>query len=370
MIRGGAVLADNDNMLTTLIAAFAIDGVPGAMVAHMTHGVNVTRWFCYEGAKRAPQAQGSYWLAQDAKWMKTLGIDYVRLCISPEYIFANGVAKAAELASIDTAIKKLQGEGMVVVWDLHDNGQMKLDAPRHQNRNFVTFWKSIATHYRGKGYSNLVFELVNEPVFQTNASAWHALQQQTVRAVRSVDPKRTIMVSGVQWGGIEGLEKLPVLPDHNLIYSAHCYDPFQFTHQGASWAGPEQQNLRNLPYPSSPEAVAAILPTIPEAQRKVATWYGEQRFNRSYLLGRLKKVSDWGTKHGKFVVLGEFGAYPPVSPAESRMQWFSDMAGIFAELKLSNVIWGYDDALGLGRKVENGTVILDTDTLSAFYHVK
>ena len=346
------------------------DGIPSALTDKLTRGVNVTRWFCYEGATRPTKDQAAYWTTQDTVWLKRLGVNYVRLCVSPDYIYANGEPKPAELATVDAAVKRLGDAGFAIVWDLHDNGQMKLDTPGHDNSGFVKFWQKIAAHYKGKGYSNLVFELVNEPQFNKNAPVWHELQQKTVTAVRSIDPNRTIMVSGIGWGGIEGLEKLPILPEHNLVYSAHCYDPFQFTHQGASWTGPDQQNLRNLPFPSSPEAVAKIIDTIPAAQQGTAKWYGEQRYDRKYLLSRLSRVRDFGAKNRKFVLLGEFGAYPPVSPPVSRRQWFSDMSAVMTVLHLSNAIWGYDDALGLGRKLEKGTGKLDPDTLSAFYHVK
>lgn len=345
------------------------DGIPSALTDKLTRGVNVTRWFCYEGVQRKPAAQASYWLDADTKWLKKLDVKYVRLCVSPDYIYANGMPKLTELKSVDAAVDRLTKLGFAVIWDLHDNGQLKLDAPGHDNRGFLTFWKSVAQHYKGKGYSNLIFELVNEPQFNKDASTWHTLQAQTVAAVRSIDPNRTILANGTGWGGIDGLENLPVLKQKNIVYSAHSYDPFQFTHQGASWVGAEVQNLKGLPYPSSPAGVAAILDKIPVASQGLAKWYGDQKYDKAYLLSRLSKVTNWGKKHGKFVLLGEFGAYPPVSPPESRRRWFSDVRDIFDSLHLSNAIWGYDDGLGLGRRVEGGKVTLDKDTLSAFFRV-
>ena len=41
-----------------------------------------------------------------------------------------------------------------------------------------------------------------------------------------------------------------------MIYTFHDYEPFPFTHQGATWTDPAVAPLRDVPYPSTPENVA------------------------------------------------------------------------------------------------------------------
>ena len=43
-------------------------------------------------------------------------------------------------------------------------------------------------------------------------------------AIRKSAPAHTIIVTGPNWGGIDGLLKLEPLSDHNIIYSFHFYD--------------------------------------------------------------------------------------------------------------------------------------------------
>ncbi len=344
----------------------APNGVPSRLLNQLDRGVNITRWFCYSDAHDTARFKG-YLVDEDFQNFKNLGVHYVRLCISPEVIYKDGSANPENLAYIDAAIDKLEKAGLAVLWDLHDNGQMKLDEPGHDNAPFVKFWAEIAKHYAGKQESATVFELLNEPIFQKNPEVWYKLQKETVAAIRVVDPKRTILVASTGWNGIDTLLAMQPLEEKNLVYSFHCYDPFTFTHQGASWTGEQQKALRDVPFPSSPDAVNAMIDKIPDPYKGAVRDYGEKRYGAQYLFDRLSSCSQWGARNRVPVLLGEFGAFPPVSPVDSRARWFDAMAAAISSLKLPNAVWGYDDALGLGRSVQDGKVSLDSNVLTHLY---
>lgn len=64
-------------------------------------------------------------------------------------------------------------------------------------------------------------------------------------------PKLPLVLSGACWGGSKGLS-VPdpsALHDANVIWSFHTYDPFEFSHQGASWTGSPLMFIRGLSYP-------------------------------------------------------------------------------------------------------------------------
>jgi aryl-phospho-beta-D-glucosidase BglC (GH1 family) len=347
-------------MGTTLAGAQNLNGVPKSLMSRFKSGVNITRWFCYLGPNPTTQQFETYFTEDDFATLKRIHATFVRLCVSPDVILHGSNIRPDVLEEIDRGLARLKAHHLAVLWDLHDNGQMKLDAPGHDNRLFVEFWSEMARHYRGRSYDSLVFELVNEPQFNQNPDVWFALQAKTVQAIRAIDPKRTIMVSSNSWSNIDNLKLLKKLAQSNLIYTFHCYDPFFFTHQGATWAGDQVKPFRHVPFPSSPEAVANMLNDVPEGSRDALKWYGSQKFDANYLYGRLRTAADWAEHNHVPIVMGEFGAYPLASKPEDRSRWFDAMRYAINRLKMPFCLWGYDDGFGIGReKRPDGSLKLD-----------
>ena len=343
------------------------NGVPAALLAKLDRGVNVTRWFCYQGGPGTPEHFQTYMKAGDFAQFKRLGVHFVRLCLAPETVYDAGKPRAAAMPFVDAGVERLEKAGLAVLFDLHDNGQLKLDSTGDGDA-FVGWWRAVAGRYKGKGETTRVFELVNEPVFDKNPEAWQALQNRTVAAIRAVDPKRTILVSGTGYGGIDGLLKLEPLAQKNLVYSFHCYDPFWFTHQGATWAGEAPKQIKGLEFPANAANVEAVASQMTKPYDDWVRDYGRKDNDAAYLMRRLKSASDWGKAHGVPVLLGEFGEYPPVSPPASRARWFQAMRKAIAALRLPNCLWGYDDGFGLGRSVaSDGTIKVDELTAKSLY---
>jgi len=356
------------------LAAFAhaqdgLNGVPQPILNTLTTGVNITRWFCYTGNTTDAAHFQNYLAPDDFAALKRLNIQFVRLCLSPDVVYANGQPKADVLPFLDQAFDRFHNANITVIFDLHDNGQLKLDDPNKDNSGFITFWQGLARRYLAQHETSLIFELVNEPVFNKNPETWYALQEKTVQAIRAIDPARTLIVSGAGYSSINALAKMTPLPEKNLIYTFHCYDPFFFTHQGATWAGDAVKPLKDIPFPASPEAVDKMIQEIPAASQDAVRGYGLQHYNQVYLLGRIKAAVDWGRDHHVPVLLGEFGAYAKVSPPDSRARWFAAMRSTLAQLNVPNALWGYDDSFGLGRRREpDGSLWLDPVTLQYLYN--
>src|SRR5205807_2093352 len=119
---------------------------------------------------------------------------------------------------------------------------------------FIHFWRSFAAHLAGYDANRVFLELLNEPVFANDGQSWQSLQGELIRAVRKQLPTHTIIATGPERSTVHGLTQLTPYPDPNVIYAFHYYEPFAFTHQGASWitdpAGLAQ--IAGLQYPYDP----------------------------------------------------------------------------------------------------------------------
>jgi len=102
--------------------------------------------------------------------------------------------------------------------------------------------------------------------------------------MRASNPERNVIVGGVRWNSRDTLKDL-VLPadDKHLIATFHYYDPFPFTHQGASWAEEPIRSGHDVHF-GKPAEIAQI----------------EKDF---------AAVKAWSAASGRPVFLGEFGAY-------------------------------------------------------------
>ena len=150
-------------------------------------------------------------------------------------------------ARVDYAVDAALSRGMRIVIDMHHHHQLDGDAldagefavdPTVLDERFVAIWRQIATRYRGQPTTTVLYELYNEPHGSLNAARWNALLSTTLAAVRAIDSARYIVVGPVSWNSASELGSL-VLPaaDSRLIVTIHSYEPFDFTHQGAAWAG-------------------------------------------------------------------------------------------------------------------------------------
>ncbi|MGO8698000.1 MAG: glycoside hydrolase family 5 protein [Limisphaerales bacterium] len=202
-----------------------------------------------------------------------------------------GAVREDHASFLKGAIERFHRAGLLVVVDLHNEDRPSEINPQWQNA-FVRFWGDLAARLQQFDPELTVLEIINEPVFAGREAEWDPFNARLAAAIRKSAPQHTIMTSGAQWGGIEGLLKLTLLEDPNIVYSFHCYDPFPFTHQGATWAGPEVKPLRGVPYPSSPEAVASLLPGLAQspASSNLVEKYGEARWNKAKLTARFQQA--------------------------------------------------------------------------------
>jgi aryl-phospho-beta-D-glucosidase BglC (GH1 family) len=345
-----------------LQGAAAPTGVPAVRLQRLATGANVCRWFRFP-ARNTPEHFQNYIGEGEAALMARIGLKHVRLCVAPRVIMdqTTGAILEERGAQLEAAIRRFHKAQLAVVVDIHNEDRAAEVNPQWQNA-FVKFWSALAGRLKAFDPDWTILEIINEPVFDRREEEWNGLNARLAEAIRASAPEHTIMTSGPNWGGIDGLKKLKLLPDKNVIYSFHCYDPFPFTHQGATWAGEDVKPLRQVPYPSSPEAVAPLLPALadrPSSQRMLEN-YGRQRWNKERLAARFKEGIEWGARNGVPLYCGEFGVFPPHAKPEHRANWFRDFGQVLAENRIGWAVWGWDEGFGLNRRWVDGKPVVDT----------
>lgn len=230
------------------------------------------------------------------------------------------------LARVDYAVDAALSRDMRIVIDAHHYRQLDGDAldpqetavdPTIVDERFVAIWQQIATHFHARP-ETVLFELYNEPHGTLSAARWNLLLRQTLAVVRAVDTTHYIVIGPVQWNSASQLDAL-ALPDEDqrLIVTIHNYEPFNFTHQGAEWAGLANSPLTSCCSPSQ-------LHTLSEPIR----------------------VADaWGTRWHRPIWIGEFGSYNR-GPYASRVVY---SRAVRDSMEAHGMTWAYwEFAAGFG----------------------
>jgi endoglucanase len=338
-----------------------VSTVSRTRLERLAKGANVCRWFRFARTNSADH-YADYITEPEAKVMRQMGLTHVRLCLQPRVVMdpATGAVREENAAFVDAAIERFHRAGLLVLIDLHNEDRAAELNPAWQEA-FVRFWGDLAGRLKRFDPDLTMLEIINEPVFAGRETEWNTLNARLASAIRKNAPEHTIMTSGPNWGGIDGLSKLSLLEDGNIVYSFHCYDPFAFTHQGATWAGPDVKPLRGVPYPSSSESVAPLLADLAQypGSSKMIEKYGKESWNKEKLAARFKKGIEWGLLNKVPLYCGEFGVFPPYAKAEHRANWFRDFGQVLAENQIGWAVWGWDEGFGLNRKYVDGKPDVD-----------
>ncbi len=134
---------------------------------------------------------------------------------------------------IDEVVGQAQHYGLAIILDMHNYEEVYAEPARHEPR-LIALWEQIARHY-ADAPDSIIFELLNEPKDALQGAVWQALADRLHARVRALAPKRWIIMGGDNWNSTDGLERFIAPKDPRLMLTFHYYDPYKFTHQGATW---------------------------------------------------------------------------------------------------------------------------------------
>jgi endoglucanase len=335
---------------------------------HLLRGINTSDWFA-QSSDYSVQRLRTFTTPDDIHLIYQLGFDHIRLSIDADPLLAwqrnqpNGIAFMEELDSI---VKLAVEQKLAVVIDLHPQTHYKQSLLQGDEpvKRFAMLWRSLATHFAPFDPDYVLFEIMNEPE-QPDTYRWQGIQSLVAEQIRTAAPNHTIIACGARWSGLEDLLPLQPLALANIVYTFHDYEPFAFTHQGATWTEPAVQPLRNVPYPSTPENIAKNLDQEPTlAGQFFVQQYGLARWDAHRIDVTLSFAERWSQLNHAPVYVGEFGVHRPYADPAARAQWLKDMRTMLEKHHLGWAMWDYQNNFGAVTK-KDGHTILDPAVIEA-----
>lgn len=341
---------------------------PSARMAVLARGLNVAHWMRFPPS-HDPRRMTDYLSDPELAALKQAGFTYLRIPVGLEVVM-NGRRIATDKLRVITAIVgRVQKAGLGVMIEPHPQDVPKWDfrANAEAREVLLGFWRDLAPALRPFPAGMTFPEVVNEPTFDDPAG-WDRFQAEIVSLMRASLPDNTLILTGTNWSSLEGLLKVTPLPDPNVVYSFHTYDPALLTISG-NWDPKINQDeiRRNIPFPATEPGCRTAKAAIKDAYtRSVMDYWCAHPGTEQTIAETLGRASGWGHRHGVSVALTEFGANGSLN-APARNAYFAAMRRSTDKLRLPWAVWALDDQMGFGRPTGPGAAgfRLSPDLLAA-----
>lgn len=252
---------------------------------------------------------------------------------------------------VDEFVAAAKANKIKIIIDLHHPELDKKTPGSVDTPRVAAIWKRIAERYKDTDPDEVFFELRNEPVDIT-AEDWRAQAEELIKTIRAVAPRHTLVVGFHDWNSRSALLQSKPFGDPNIIYTFHFYDPFLFTHQGATWAGSGLADVRRVPYPHKKGMEAQIVATnaFPGtwADTLLKSYAADSRPEK--ILGDLKVVRDWSDKHKVPVFCGEFGSYSAYADEADRCRHAKVVNDALTALSIPSAWWEWEGGFNMFEK--------------------
>ena len=287
----------------------------------------------------------TYITENDVAYIASLGMDHIRLGFDQIVLEKSPYAYREEIIRIlhnfvgwchkyDLGIVLNMHKALGNYCDILEEKGLMQDEEL-QNR-FIAVWLKLEEEFSGD--DSIIFELLNEVVNAT-ADEWNQLADKTLRALRSKNLTRKIVIGCADWNNPPALPKLRIWDDPNVIYTFHCYAPHEFTHQrGVLQAAPLFYN-RDMPYPC--EDIDRYRDYHRVVNRNENAYPNLSRIDAEVLKNYMAPAKNFIDAHpDKILWCGEFGTIRHAK-LEWRENWMRDMIKILNEWDIPYCVWNY-----------------------------
>ena len=252
------------------------------------------------------------------------------------------------LKAADSFVKWAADNNLNMIVDLHHvefDGKIKGAATTER---IVWLWREIANRFKNTNPEKVFFEIRNEP-HDIAAEDWRRQAQEIIKAVRQIAPNHTLIVGFHDWNSRKALIDSKPFEDTNIIYTFHYYDPFIFTHQGATWAGEGLPDLKNVPFPANENKIEIPASAKGKWVENLVNVYKEDS-QAEKMFRDLKAAKDWSEKNKVPIFLGEFGSFTKYASEEDRCRHAETVYTALGKLKIPNAWWEWSESFNMFKK--------------------
>ncbi|MBQ8410111.1 MAG: glycoside hydrolase family 5 protein [Ruminiclostridium sp.] len=263
---------------------------------------------------------------RDFSIVKSWGADHIRIPVDYN-IFENndGTYKEDGFKRVENAVKLCIENGLNLVLDLHKTAGFSFDyygedesgffESESLQERFYRLWEELAKRFGGLS-KNVAFELLNEVTDKEFIDEWNRISNECIRRIRKYAPDTLILVGSYWNNSAEAVKDLSAPYDDKIVYNMHCYDPLEFTHQGAYWTNQIDPDKR-IGFDD-----AGITP---------------ETFEKLF-----SSAIDKAKENNVPLYCGEYGVIDKAEP-EDVVKWFRCINSVFEKYGISRCAWSYRD---------------------------
>jgi hypothetical protein len=324
------------------------------------------------------------------------GFDFIRLAVDPGPFPQFEGKKRDQLdRALMQSVELILSSGLSVIVDLHPSDMhpdylarmLTRDVEEPVFRKYLSLLARTAGLLDGLNSPRLALELMNEPPISPDA--WRPMLQAAYGTVRNRAPGLALVLEGGDEATPDAMKALAgFAKDSHVLFSFHYYDPYQFTHQGASWMA--ARYLADVPYPAAARpladsiaaSAAVIAATDLRPSEKIVAKldvehqlgsYRRSDFDRAAIARRFDDVLGWARNNAiapQRIVLGEYGAKKTdlqragARQAE-RTHWFRDVREEAERHGFPWAVWVYKAPGGFGLVLNERDTKLDPTIVEA-----
>ena len=252
------------------------------------------------------------------------GLDHIRIPMDYNVLEnEDGTLKQDGFDRVARAVGWAKKRNLKVVLDLHKTAGFSFDKDENEGGffdndvyqgRFYALWDGLAKAFYDP--EHIAFELLNEVTDASVIGEWNRIAAECIRRIRKIAPDSLILVGSYWNNSPDAVKDLDLPADNRVIYNFHCYDPLDFTHQGATW----------IPDPAF------------DIDRRVA--FEEADITPEYFEKLFASAIETAEARGTALYCGEYGVIDRATP-EDTVKWFKTINAVFEKYGIARSAWSY-----------------------------